>query len=131
LILRATAVIPPTQIQKQINTDDHLEADVPNTEDSRNNTGIALVSIETPLGVKLYLYYFSEKGSLLQRVIRDENGKWGSSEAVEGALEAEKSTFLTATYVKEDGKKGGKIVVFYMAVEKPKSTYVFPDVIDA
>ncbi|OCL06352.1 hypothetical protein AOQ84DRAFT_378684 [Glonium stellatum] len=112
------------QNSKTLRVVDHAgnnDTEVPNTGDSQDSTGLALVSVKSGGGVKLYLYYFSSKGTLLQRVVRDENGAWGSSSVVEGAKDAEKTTFLTATLVKD------KIVLFYIASDSKKSIYVFQD----
>lgn len=98
-----------------------VDVAIPNTEDSQDSTGLALVSVKTAAGTKLYLYYFSNKVAALQKVVRDEDGQWGSSNAVPGAKVAEKTTFLSGTLVE------GKIVLFYMAEDDKKSIYHFED----
>ena len=102
---------------------DGTDAAVPNTGDSQDSTGIALVPVKSQTGVKLYLYYFASKKPLLQRIIRDENGKWEESGAVGPAKQAAKTTFLTATQV------AGKIVLFYVASDDSKNIYVYQDAI--
>jgi hypothetical protein len=107
-----------------------LDSEIPNTADSQDSTGIALVTVKSDGedGVKLYLYYFASKGALLQRVVRNEKGVWGPSSVVSGAHAAETSTFLTASLVKHEGKS--KIILFYIdkiTGDNKPTMYVFQD----
>jgi hypothetical protein len=106
-----------------VHSNTHTDNDIPNTTDSLASTGLALVTVKTDLGVKLYLYYFSSKGTYLQRVIRSENETWGDSSEVPNASQGEKTTFLSATQV------GDKIAVFYITPEDKKAFYIFTDTI--
>ncbi|KAK0667209.1 hypothetical protein QBC41DRAFT_374864 [Cercophora samala] len=85
------------------------DAVIPNTDDSRDCTGLALVPVATDKGVKLYLYYFMQKGGKLQRVIRREDGTWGDSAAAGDKAVSDPNTFLSACQV------GGVIMVYYIA----------------
>lgn len=82
---------------------------IPNTDDSRDCTGLALVPVSTDKGTKLYLYYFMQKGGKLQRVVRNEDGTWGDSAAAGDKAVSDPNTFLAASQV------GGVIMVYYIA----------------
>lgn len=87
-------------------------------------TGLACVPVKGDKGgVKLYLYYFADKGGQLQRVVRDEDGNWSDSDGRE-EQESEESTFLTATKIGED------IAVYYMLKGDTSKIHTHLDPID-
>jgi hypothetical protein len=95
------------------------DVEIPNTNDSRDNTGLALVPVATEKGTQLYLYYFPLKGGKLQRVIRNEDGSWQDSATVEN-LASDPNTFLSATKV-------GNIIMLYYIVKGEATIHGFRD----
>ena len=71
---------------------------IPNTDDARNTTGLAIVPVKTPRGVRLYLYYFGDRDGYLKRAIRLEDGNWKPSSNAQ-TLIADPNSCLTATAV--------------------------------
>jgi hypothetical protein len=114
---------PNLQSYHDVHFNTHTDTDVPNTTDSLDSTGLALVTVKTGSGVKLYLYYFSSKGTYLRRVIRSENRTWGDSSEVPNAKQGETTTSLSAAQV------GNQIAVFYNTPDDKKAFYVFTDTI--
>ncbi|KAM0553993.1 hypothetical protein ACHAPJ_007068 [Fusarium lateritium] len=92
---------------------------IPNIEDSRDNTSLALVPFTTDGGTQLYLYYFPLKGGKLQRVIRNEDGTWQDSSTAE-SLASDPNSFLSST------KVGNVIMVYYM-VKNQQTIHSFRD----
>ncbi|KAH7146128.1 hypothetical protein EDB81DRAFT_759423 [Dactylonectria macrodidyma] len=99
------------------NTEDK---EIPNTSDSRDMTGLACVPVKGQRGVKVYLYYFADKGGQLQRVVRDEDGKWSDSNGRDDQ-DSEQSSFLTATQMGDD------IAVYYMVKGATSRIYISLD----
>lgn len=83
-------------------------------------TGLACVTVPSIKGgVQVLLYYFASSGEL-QRVVRDEKGKWGISESRDDK-ESEESTFLTATLL------GDSIAIHYVLKGDTSKFYTILD----
>ncbi|KAM7190137.1 hypothetical protein V8F20_009867 [Naviculisporaceae sp. PSN 640] len=75
------------------------DAEIPNTDDARKGTGLAIVAVPSGEGkTKLYLYYFNNGGKI-QRVVRGVAGKWGDSGAIKDKTVSDANSALTASKV--------------------------------
>lgn len=107
---------------------------IPNTDDSLNGTGLALVPVtldkildnqQVTKVTKLYLYYFPSKGGKLQRVVRDEDGSWQKSGSAGDNPDAvaDPNSFLTATQV------GNNVIMVYYMLKGQSEIHSFRDTI--